>query len=576
MATTLMLGDCLEVLKTLPDASVDALICDPPAGIAFMGKAWDSNKGGRDHWIAWLAEVLTECRRVMKPGAYALVWALPRTSHWTGMAIEDAGLVPRDQIAHMFGSGFPKSHSISKALDRMAVPGELSGFIEEVRAAAKVQGYTYRSLNDALGGQAIAEHVLKPSASNAAWPTRDTYDALRGVLNLDDKWDWLYADVRGAERPVIGSQRVPDARHSAPVFAAMTAPDGRARMTTVDITAPATDLARQWEGYGTSLKPGHEIWWLAQKPLEGTYAANVTRWGVGGLNIDGCRIGGGQDRASGGKSGENRGIYSPRTPGYERPTGGRWPANVVLDEAAGAELDAQTGDLAVVGGPKKTHGSGGLYNMGSAGAPGTIYRDTGGASRFFYCAKASRSERGEGLDGMPERLGGTMDGGHVVSEGRTAPKTGRRPTQNHHPTVKPLALMRWLCRLVCPPGGVVLDPFMGSASTGCAAILEGFNFVGIEKEEEYFAIAQARIDHFAAGGTVKPGGVGRSASYLGLKAGGKDSRRKVQVCPACDRRWHSGAKACEKCGGPLEWRDEQSERDARKPRALPLFGEVAD
>jgi len=202
-------GDCLEVLSTLPEDSIDAIVTDPPAGIAFMGKEWDKDKGGRDAWIAWMSQVASECLRVIKPGGHALVWALPRTSHWTGMAWEEAGWGPRDKISHVFGSGFPKSLDISKALDKMA----------------------------------------------------------------------------GAERDIIGVAKRSNAKGHVTNYSKWDRPEE------YDITAPATPAAKQWAGWGSAIKPSHEDWWLFRKPLEeATIAANVLRWGTGGLNIDGCRI----------------------------------------------------------------------------------------------------------------------------------------------------------------------------------------------------------------------------------------------------------------------------------------------
>lgn len=256
---------------------------------------------------------------------------------------------------------------------------------------------------------------------------------------------------------------------------------------------------------GTALKPAWEPIILARKPLVGTVAANVEAHGTGGLNIEGCRIEGVPPSVPqpafnsptgmtyGFKAGEGRN-------GQMSSASGRWPANVVLDEDAAAMLDEQSGDRPVSGAAKN---GGGNYNQGgsspgmfgvSGGDPSRWPNDTGGASRFFYCAKASRSEREKGLEGMPEkfarRYGEQAQGGSPQQTPRIA-----REAANHHPTVKPIALMRWLCRLVTPQGGLVLDPFTGSGTTGCAAVLEGFRFVGVEREAEYVEIARRRIAH---------------------------------------------------------------------------------
>lgn len=341
----LHLGDCLDVLKRLPAGSVDAVVTDPPAGIGFMGRDWDGDRGGRSEWVGWLSSVLAECLRVARPGAVLLCWALPRTSYWTGAAIEDAGWSIEDRLAHVFGQGFPKHRS--------------------------------------------------------------------------------------------------------------------------------------------KLKPAVEDWWLARKP--------GPKW----LGVDACRIEGVPP--------------SVPQPVFDSPTGlvygmkmgvgrngdmshasGRWPANLCLSHSPSCNgtcaedcpirlMGEQGGILksgkAALGGHKRrTTRDEGIFGGGKGsfrtpGDAGELHGDSGTAARFFanfdaeadpffYCPKASRKDRGAG---------------------------------NAHPTVKPVALMRWLCRLACPPGGTILDPFMGSGSTGAAAIAEGMGFVGIEREAEYHAIASSRI-----------------------------------------------------------------------------------
>lgn len=385
-------GDCLYVMPTLAEASVDAIVCDPPYGLSFMGKAWDHGVPGEPFW--------KEALRVAKPGAYLVAAGGTRTFHRLACAIEDAGWEMRDCLSWLYGSGFPKSLDVAKAIDKA------EGMEREV-----VGNTATRS------GRTIGN---------------GTSDGFHGGI-------------------VSGHCR--------------------------DITAPATDLARQWEGWGTALKPAWEPLILARKPLIGTVAANVAAHGTGALNIDGCRIAGPSGdghwthrREIGGNGIYGGGGRTEQDFGCTNPASGRWPANVVLDEEAAALLDAQSGDVkgAVSNGRKATSGIGaaGIYPGVSPQIPG--YNDRGGASRFYYCAKSSRSERSVGL-------------GDVKAT---------------HPTVKPLALMRWLCRLVTPPGGLILDPFMGSGTTGCAAVAEGFGFLGIEREAEYVEIARRRIAHW--------------------------------------------------------------------------------
>ncbi len=318
------------------------------------------------------------------------------------MALEDAGFEVRDVVTHLFGTGFPKSLDVSKAIDKAA----------------------------------------------------------------------------GAERPVIGQRKADDIR------------GGNLN------TAPATDAARQWQGFGTSLKPACEFWWLVRKPLgEKTVAANVLKHGTGALNIDGCRIGTtefiGRNSTVGGDQAEGWGTKNRNTDGSPL---GRFPANLVLDEEAAALLDKQSGITqsgGTGGGGKTFHGV--VYDQPKEKR---VPPNAGGASRFFYVAKASRADRNSGLEGLPQSERHTTTG--ATRPNRPArlgadPQATPRPEANTHPTVKSTKLMSYLCRLVTPPGGVVLDPFMGSGSTGVAALAEGFRFVGIEAEAAYFAIAKERL-----------------------------------------------------------------------------------
>lgn len=340
-------GDCLEVLKGIPDNSVDSIVTDPPYGLSFMGKKWDYDVPDQAIW--------EECLRVLKPGGHLLAFAGTRTQHRMTVRIEDAGFEIRDMIAWVYGSGFPKSLDVSKAIDKAA------------GAEREVVGRR---------GGGIAGGSGKHAGED-------------GVYGF------------GAE---------------------------------FDITAPATDAARQWQGWGTALKPALEPITVARKPFKGTVAANVMEYGTGALNIDGCRINPGELVPGGGNGKANNGgrFGAHETCGtravVESHTSGRWPANLIHDGS-----DEPTDLL-------------------------------GDASRFFYCAKTSRKDRGE---------------------------------DNNHPTVKPTDLMAYLCRLVTPHGGVVLDPFMGSGSTGKAAMREGFRFIGIEMDADYLAIAEARIAHEA-------------------------------------------------------------------------------
>ena len=388
-------------------------------------------------WIAWMEKIAAECIRVIKPGGHALVWAIPRTSHWTGMAWENAGWVPRDKIYHCFGSGFPKSHNIGAAVD-------------------KLQGNEREDLG----------------VSDATRPNHQKGNAgMQRLLNNNNP----HSEIR------------------------------------------LTKGTSAWEGWGTALKPSIEEWWLFRKPLAGTVAENVLKHGTGGLNIDGCRVGTEGARNNGSKPREDgyqkNDIYGKRKP-MERVEYdcGRWPANFChdgSDEVVGLFPVTTSG----AGGQPQTSkrtGHSGLVGLNASGVK-TGHGDSGSAARFFqtcpyadedfedakrliYCGKASKQDRDEGCEGLVEREAPKYDGGDFVNPewNSDSKRTLRR---NHHPTVKPTSLMRYLCKLITPPGGTVLDPFMGSGSTGKAAVKEGFKFIGIEKELEYIRIANARIAH---------------------------------------------------------------------------------
>lgn len=429
-------GDCLTVLRDMESESVHSIVTDPPYGLSqvdsaklttaltawingdrervpggkgFMGKEWDAFVPPPAVW--------DECLRVLKPGGHMLVFAGSRTVDLMGLSIRLAGFEIRDTLQWLYGSGFPKSMDVSKAVDATLLHGGSNS-------------RRMKSANESRPG----EVRTRTSTTNNG---------------------------------IMGS--------------------GRGEKVTND--NPATDAAREWEGWGTALKPAAEPIFLARKPLESTVARNVLAHGVGGLNIDGCRIdNGGVDtrrNARGGDNGLNgESTFKIRERRAEDQVqhSGRFPANVILSHNEGcdtevcergcpvAELDAQSGNLKSPG--TYTRGAdvgAGLYDGGvvkTSGDTAVNYGDSGGASRFFpsfrYQAKAPTRERPK-VDGVS------------------------------HPTVKPLALMRWLVRLVTPPGGTVLDPFAGSGTTLQAAQDEGFDSIGIERDEDYMKLINARL-----------------------------------------------------------------------------------
>lgn len=386
---TILHGDSIEQMGTMPPESVDSIVTDPPYGLGFMGKAWDDLPPSQE----W-AEA---CYRVLKPGGHIAAFGGTRTWHRLAVAIEDAGFEMRDSLAWLYGSGFPKSHDVGKAIDRMA----------------------------------------------------------------------------GAEREVIGSKVGQPGYHlsgkgdAGPAYGAnLQQLTTEQRQAAATITAPATPEAAEWSGWGTALKPAFEPIVLARKPLaEKTVAKNVLEHGTGAINIDACRIEGDMSGGTWGcKQTSSIGFHGgTEGSGYRtsRNPAGRWPANVILDEHAAAWVDEQSGQVGGQGGPHK----GTAASQGVTGWKGGEWnwKDTGGASRFFYTAKAPKRER-PNVNGV------------------------------QHPTVKPLAIMQWLIRLVTPPNGAVLDPFAGSGTTIEAAITEGFNAIGIEREAEYLPLIQHRID----------------------------------------------------------------------------------
>ena len=412
-------------MASMPAASVDAVVCDPPYGLSFMGKDWDHGVPGVAFWSAAL--------RLAKPGAHLLAFGGTRTFHRLAVAIEDAGWEIRDTVMWVYGSGFPKSHDVGKGIDKAAgARREVTGRYEFPDGGNRV---THRTASERVG-------------------------------------------------QLHGHKHTP-------------------------ITAPATDAARQWDGWGTALKPAWEPIIVARKPLDGTVAANVLAHGTGALNIDGCRVGGDEYAKPTGKSNGMGGItlgkYSGGNQDYAgngaTHSAGRWPANLIHDGSD--EVLAGFPDVHPAGQYKKeTSPNGAPFNTGKGNGYVTReYGATGSAARFFYCAKASKADRDEGCEGM-ELKERTTQGRDIVrtidrrdGKGVVPVNAQIRPRSNDHPTVKPTALMRYLCKLVTPPAGTVLDPFMGSGSTGKAARMDGFGFIGIEQDAEYIDIARARIAH---------------------------------------------------------------------------------
>jgi DNA modification methylase len=383
---TLYCADCKDVLPLLKD--IDACVTDPPYGLSFMGKAWDYDVPGTDIW--------TQVHDVLKPGAHLLSFFGSRTYHRGAIPIEDAGFEIRDQLMWLYGSGFPKSHNIGKAVDK------LQGNEREVVGVSENE--------------------------------KDFRD-----LGKNTK------EIHGLDKLGVGVS---------------------ASRKSINITKGNSE----WESWGTALKPAHEPIVMARKPFKGTVAENVLEHGTGGINIDECRVETDDKLSIGSNKRDNANVNFGMKDNKEEQKQheqGRFPANVMHD---GSEV---------------------------------VQDVFGDKSRYFYCAKASKKDRDEGLDMVVEKAmawgnqaKAELKRGNIdfKADGDSTKHNQVQMRKNNHPTVKPTELMRYLCRLVTPQGGVVLDPFMGSGSTGKAAIMSGYKFIGIEMSEEYFEIACARVE----------------------------------------------------------------------------------
>lgn len=512
-------GSCLDILSSFGDNSVDSIVTDPPYGLSntdpdhvvdalthwlagdrgyvpdvggggFMGKAWDKFVPPPAVW--------DECFRVLKPGGPLLSFAGTRTIGLMEMSIRLARFEIRDSIAWLYGSGFPKSLDVSKAIDKMDATEERRARALEFTAWMRSTGITGTRV-DALTNSNMGGHYLT-EMSQPAVATADLFDLLRPELpEVPERIEELVRQrtvesQNYAARPIT-QEGTEDLRPGETITF-----DQRASSTRERRDIPHTPEAEQWSGWGTALKPAFEPVVVARKPLAaGTVAANVLQFGTGALNIDACRIE--HDEPEGKPSVGQGGARSGGIMSESRPavrvrettaasTAGRWPANVCLDADQAAALDEQSGTSTSPSKPVKQGGRksvGGILNaIGDArDGEGVGYADSGGASRFFYVAKAPKKERPVVID----------------ADGKS----------HSHATVKPLTLMRWLVRLATPPGGTVLDPFAGSGTTVEAALLEGFTAVGIElggpegtPEFHHFAMIQQRVDRALAEIAARP------------------------------------------------------------------------
>ena len=422
-------GDCLNILNMMieDEVFVDSIVTDPPYELGFMGRSWDSTG------IAFQKETWELCFKVLKPGGHLLAFSGSRTYHRMAVAIEDAGFEIRDQVMWLYGSGFPKSMNVGKALDKK-LGNERESFGTKLKKAGDMRGGNY---------------------------------------------------VKGGDYKSIE----------------------------IEITKGNTE----WEGWGTALKPAHEPLVLARKPLsEKSVVDNVLKHRTGGINIDECRVEG------------NDAKYPDTNPDF-RDQGRQSKENIGIDKLSFGQTENVKRKKVV----RKSRDENGVWTNDNSGMkaegseyadadprgrfPSNVMHDGSGSikelfedkSKYFYCAKTSKAERNQGLDNLPIKKASSMPGRRNPDDMKDSKidndVTGRFVTQkkNIHPTVKPIKLMKYLCRLITPKGGTILDPFMGSGSTGMAAKEENFEFVGIEKEEEYFNIASARIESVETKSTLE-------------------------------------------------------------------------
>jgi site-specific DNA-methyltransferase (adenine-specific) len=505
----LMLGDNISSLKKLPDNSIDSVVTDPPYGLSFMGKKWDYDVPSVEFW--------SEVYRVLKPGGHVLSFGGTRTYHRMTVNIEDAGFEIRDQIMWLYGSGFPKSRNIGKDIEKINVGG-----LDKLKQIGTKKGTV-----------ATNHHELA------------TKDKPKGFSYKTASHTLSHSEVATART-----------------------------QTTGDI--PVYEINNEFGGWGTALKPANEPICVARKPLsEKSVALNVLKWGTGGINIDGCRVGSEEIKRGNASVNNDEGRYnwnngtSKTNPDYKPDeTPGRFPANIILECLCDEVIKGEKGEVKRSGSRDRTkHDYNSVGNFGSkkgailapdnyndkgdihtnpmcpcymldeqsgvsksncksgvveGKSPGQYnnydqrtegstaespigykkkimvgdYNDKGGASRFFYQAKVSKAERNMGLDGFEDKIKNSLQ---VTMSDGVIPESHKRfesIVKNNHPTVKPVNLMAYLCRLVTPPNGIVLDPFCGSGSTGIAAQLEGFRFCGMEMDEDYFKIAEARINDY--------------------------------------------------------------------------------
>lgn len=492
MGSIVHCADNLEILRALPDASIDSIVTDPPYEIGMMGQAWDASG------VAFEVARWRECLRVLKPGGYLIAFSSARTYHRLAVAVEDAGFEIRDQLVWIYGTGFPKSpRDITAAIDRNR-GDDPRPVCRWLRQAVEAQGRRPADLDALFGLAGMGGHWCATNRNTQPTvPTPEQWAAILELLGVEPPDDVAeaFAELTARkgmageaweDRPVVGE-------HSRPNAAAMWRSnyDGdSARAAEIRDATPTKAEASPWIGWATALRPSHEPAVMGRKPFTGPTYRNVLEHGTGAINVGACRMPMSAEDAA-----RIDGMAGFGRAGYDRPVGvslnlsvdpiasqdsaahpgGRWPPNVLLSPMAAADLDGHAA----------------------------------GVSRYFYCDKASTAERESGLDdGAPAAR--WTDGRDKAANYPS--QRGEAVRKNIHPTVKPIDVCRWLVRLVTPPGGTVLDPYTGSGSTGIAAVLEGFEFIGAELDPAHVEIADKRIAAALAGAFYIDGGRGGRTS----------------------------------------------------------------
>ena len=490
MKYQILTGDNRETLKTLADNSVDAIVTDPPYGIDFLGKHWDANTGA--------LETYQECLRVLKPGGHVLAFSAARTYHHLAITLEQAGFEIRDQIMWIYSSGFPKSQDIGKSIDRQSGQAAHKAELAEVKAILKQlysdSGKSTAEISRECGFNAGG--YLKTDFKDRGWannlPRDDKWQTLKGVLGCGDEYDDYFIttpQIKIGEK--LSGCFSDEQRYTI----------GASGASVVDITQSQTQDGQQWSGWGTQLKPAHEPICLARKPIKLSIARNCQVHGVGALNIDATRVpfDSDDDRPGGGENGWSRVGFSEQ-PVEKYSDQKKKLIGGVGNKATHKNFSAENQDK------EKTEIT--IWEGNVLGRfPSNVLGEIEGYQKYFYCPKVGRAERHIGFNtaNIPQ-IGSTHPddvkkhplwdpsiGGDAARLKKKIDEAGQYKG-NNHPTVKPIELMKYLICLITPPGGVVLDPFNGSGSTGCAAVELGYEYIGCELDPAYVEIARKRIE----------------------------------------------------------------------------------